>query len=53
MVVHNQLKAIVATYTNFGGVTALLIIIRHQKENYFFLWHYRSGVTFSHLYKWG
>ncbi|MBE8969721.1 hypothetical protein IQ277_26930 [Nostocales cyanobacterium LEGE 12452] len=53
MVVHNQLEAIVATDINFGDFTALLTIIRHQKENYFLLWRYCSGVTFSHLYKWG
>ncbi|MEH2464203.1 hypothetical protein [Nostoc sp.] len=51
MVVYNQLEAIVATDINFGDITALLTIIRHQKENYFLLWRYCSGVTFSHLYK--
>ncbi|MEH1814382.1 MAG: hypothetical protein V7K26_07200 [Nostoc sp.] len=53
MVVHNQREAIVATDINFGDLTALLTIIRHQKKNYFLLWRYCSGVTFSHLYKWG
>ncbi|MGF1934082.1 MAG: hypothetical protein RM347_006735 [Nostoc sp. ChiQUE02] len=53
MVVYNQLEAIVATDIYFGDVTAILTIIHHQKENYFLLWRYCSGVTFSHLYKLG
>ncbi|MEH2403981.1 hypothetical protein [Nostoc sp.] len=36
MVVYNQLEAIVATDINFGDITALLTIIRHQKKTIFF-----------------